>query len=134
MRHFIFSFLTLFLLAGAASAARLFADILAVDAEKGTVTYVVTFGKNKGAEFKIPVAKDCVFKEGYYRLGKPAVTKEGDDIKDGLKNMVFQKASAENPLRANIFTAEEDDAAKGVKKGDVLKILVNPKFKPKAVP
>ncbi|MFO0965512.1 MAG: hypothetical protein U0793_08000 [Gemmataceae bacterium] len=58
-----------------------------------------------------------MFKEGYYRLGKPAVTKEGDDIKDGLKNMVFQKASAENPLRANIFTAEEDDAAKGVKKG-----------------
>jgi hypothetical protein len=102
-----------------------------VDADKGTVTYTARVGKEKVTEVNAPVAKGCVIKEGYYRLGKPAVTKEGDDIPKGLKNEVFQKATAENPLTVDLYTADEDDADKGVKKGDVIKILVNPPKPPK---
>lgn len=116
-----------FALAHEATAAHYFAAITAVDAEKGTVTYTVTFGKEKDAEAKgARVAKDCVIKEGYYRLGKPATTKEGDDIADGLKNAIFKKATPEKPVKVNIYTADEDDADKGIKKGDIVKILVNP--------
>ena len=67
----------------------------------------------------------------HHDLGKPATTKEGDDIADGLKSPVFKKASAEKPLRVNIYTAEEDDVGKGISRGDVVKILVNPERKKK---
>jgi hypothetical protein len=126
MRRLLVAALLIFAVAGRTTAGHAFAVITAVDAEKGTVDYTTTAGKNKGPVVKVPVAKDCVLKEGYYRLGKPAVTKEGDDIPDGLKNDVFKKATAENPLKVDIYTADEDDADKGVKKGDVIKILVNP--------
>ncbi len=36
------------------------------------------------------------------------------------------KASRETPLRIHVFTADEDDAAKGIRRGDVTRILVNP--------
>ena len=114
------------LAAGPAPAAHYFAVITSVDADKRTVNYTVTAGKNKDSVVGGTVIKDCVIKEGYYRLGKPAVTKEGDDIPDGLKNGVFKKATSENPLRVDLYTADEDDAEKGIKKGDVIKILVNP--------
>jgi hypothetical protein len=115
----------------AAAAEHNFAEITAVDVEKRTVTYTIVGGKMRGAEVTAPLAKDCVLKEGDYRLGKPATTKEGEDIADGLANPVFKKASDKNPLRVNVYTAEEDDADKKVKRGDVLKILVNPPPKKK---
>jgi hypothetical protein len=127
MRWSIPAVLFLLVTAGPAAAGPpAFAVITGVDAEKGTVTYTVTFGKNKDTVVQAPVAKGCVIKEGSYQLGKPAVTKEGDDVADGLKNPVFQKATDKNPLRVNIYTAAEDDADNGIKQGDVVKILVNP--------
>jgi hypothetical protein len=117
--------------AGATNAGRYFAEITSVDAEKGSVTYTVTQGKDRGTQFQARIARGCVIKEGYHRLGKPGFTKEGDDVTGGLKNAVFGKASAENPVRVNVYTADEDDEANGVKKGEVVKILVNPPFKKK---
>ena len=102
----------------------------AVDAEKDG-HFTARSGKNKDLVVKATVAKNCAVKEGYYRAGKPAVTKEGDDIEDGLKNPVFKKATEKEPLRVDIYTADEDDADKGIKKGDVIKILVNPPPKKK---
>jgi hypothetical protein len=122
----IFATLLLLALAGQVTAAHYFANITAVDAKKGTVTYTVTFGKEKDTEVKAPVAKNCVIKEGYYRLGKPATTKEGDDIADGLKNAIFKNATAQKPVKVNVYTADADDPDAGVKKGDIVKILVNP--------
>jgi hypothetical protein len=109
-----------------AAAHPWFAEITAVDPERGTVMYTITFGKQKDTVIKANVAKTCVIKEGAYRLGKPATTREGDDIAGGLRNALFQKATAEKPLRVNIFTADEDDPNQGIQRGDVLKILVNP--------
>ena len=77
----------------AVAAEQHFAEITAVDAEKRTVTYTVTFGKNRGAVVTVPLAKDCVLKEGYYRLGKPATTKEGDDIA-GSSGLPWARAAA----------------------------------------
>ena len=115
-----------------ADAAHYFATITEVDAKKGTVSYNVTTGKDRGTTVVgASVAKDCVIKEGVYRQGKPARTFENDDIADGLKNDVFNNASAEKPLRVDIYTADEDDAEKGIKKGDIVKILVNPPPKKK---
>jgi hypothetical protein len=132
MRRFLIAaFLTL-AFSSVATAERYFAAITDVDAEKGTVIYTITFGKDRNDVVKAQVAKDCVIKEGYYRLGKPAATKEGDDIPGGLKNPVFMKASAQKPLRVNIYTADQDDEAKGIRVGDVIKILVNPP--PKKLP
>ena len=131
MRWLIVAVLLSFAVAGRAAAGHAFAVITGADAEKGTVDYTGPAGPNKGSVAKAAVAKDCVLKEGYRRLGKPGVTKEGDDIPDGLKNDVFKKATAENPLKVDIYTADEDDPDKGVKKGDVIKILVNPPPKPK---
>jgi hypothetical protein len=132
MRWFIVAVLLTLAMVGVATAAHpYFAAISAVDAEKGTVTYTITTGKDRGMEIKAPVIKDCPIKEGYYRLGKPATTEEGDEVPDGLKNAVFQKATAEKPLSVNVYVATEDDADKGIKKGYVVKILVNPKPKDK---
>jgi hypothetical protein len=125
-RCFVLAAFVAFAAAGAADARHYFAAIVAVDAEKGTITYTLTSGKDRDTEHKATLAKGCVIKEGYYRLGKPAVTKEGDDVTGGLKNAVFGKASAENRVRVNVYVADEDDEAKGVKKGEVVKILVNP--------
>lgn len=118
--------LVLFAGAGIASAGRYFAAITHVDPDKRTITYVITYGKTRDTIVNARVHKDCVIKEGYYRLGKPAVTKEGDDVPDGLKNAMFKNATAEKPLFVNIYTADKDDPDKEEKFGDVLKILVNP--------
>lgn len=126
MRGFVLALLITVAGVDQAPAAHYFAVITSVDAEKRKVNYTVTAGKDKDSVVGGIVAKDCVIKEGYYRLGKPAVTKEGDDIPDGLKNGAFKKASSDNPLKVDIYTADEDDADKGIKKGDVIKILVNP--------
>jgi hypothetical protein len=117
--------------AGVAGAERYFAAITGVDSATNTVEYTVTYGKDKGKDVKGRVAKDCIIKEGFYRLGKPAKTHEGDDIAAGLKNAAFKKATADKPLKVNIYTADDDDAPNGVKKGDVIKILVNPEPKKK---
>ena len=115
-----------FFLTGIASAGRYFADITQVDADKGVIVYDITFGKDKKMNVKANVAKDCVIREGQYILGKPATTKEGDVLVNGLKNFVFQKVSREKVARVNIYTADKDDQAKGIKAGDVIKILVHP--------
>ena len=129
MRRFMLvGFLSL-LIAGVAGAGRYFAAITAVDPATDKVEYTVTYGKDKGKDVKARVGKDCIIKEGYYRLGKPAKTHEGDEIKGGLKNAIFKKATADKPVRVNIYTADDDDAPNGVKKGDVIKILVNPEPK-----
>jgi hypothetical protein len=125
MRWFTSIVLMALVAAVAAAAEHNFADITAVDPEKRTVTYTIIGGKQKGMEVTAPLAKDCVLKEGYFRYGKPSTTKEGDEIADGLANPVFKKAGEKTPLRVNVYTAEEDDADKKVKRGDVLKILVN---------
>jgi hypothetical protein len=52
---------------------------------------------------------------------------EGNDIFEGLRNPIFQKATPDNAMRVNIYTADEDDQDRGVRRGDVFKILVNPK-------
>ena len=109
-----------------ATAGRYFAIITKVDADKNTIVYSTTFGKDRVTDVTGTLAKDCVIKEGYYRLGKPATTKEGDVIANGLRHPVFQKATAEKPLQVNIYTADADDKDKGIKSGDVIKILVNP--------
>ena len=109
-----------------AMARHYFARVTAVDADKRTITYTLGLGKDKGKQVTATVAKDCVIREGYYRLGKPATLKEGELIVNGLKNFVFKNASAEVPLSVSVFTADEDDAEKKLKKGDVVKILVNP--------
>lgn len=44
---------------------------------------------------------------------------------------MFRKASIDNPLTVNIYLADKDDDARGIKKGEVTKILVNPKPKVK---
>ena len=129
MRRFTLVLLLTFTLAGVSNADQYFANITGVDPAKGTIVYTIIFGKERNTEVKATVTKDCVIKEGYYRLGKPATTREGDDIVNGLKNPVLAKASAENPVRVNIYTAEEDELGKGVRRGDVVKILVNPKPK-----
>ncbi len=126
MRRFLLAALLALVLTGVSSAGRYFARITAVDPDKGTATYTITFGKEKGTEVTARVAKGCVIKEGYYRLGKPATTKEGDDVAGGLKNAVFKKASADKPVTVNVYTADEDDKDAGVKKGEITKILVNP--------
>jgi len=131
MRWFSLALLLTFTLAGVSNAGRYFAAITGVDPGKSTIDYTITFGKQKNTDVKAKVAKDCVIKEGYYRLGKPATTKEGDDIVNGLKNPVLTKASRANPVRVNIYTADEDDPANGIRRGDVVKILVNPKPRPK---
>jgi hypothetical protein len=131
MHKYLASLLLLAVLAPWASAHWWFAEITAVDVEKGIVTYTITFGNMKNTEVKAGIVRDCVIKEGFYRLGKPAAATEEADIANGLKNALFKKASRENPLRVNIFTANEDDNATGIQRGDILKILVNPPFKGK---
>lgn len=128
MHKLILATVCVLLTSSVALAERLFAEITGVDAAKGTINYKITFGKDKkGTEVNnAQVIKDCVIREGFYRLGKPARTEEKDEIVNGLKNFVFEKASPDNPLRVNIYTADADDAEKGIKKGDVIKILVNP--------
>ncbi len=113
--------------AGVAAAEQQFALITAADADKATVTYSITFGKNRDNQVTAKVAKGCVIKEGYYRLGKPAKRVEGDDLFNGLRNPIFQKATPANGVRVNIYTADEDDQDRGVRRGDVIKILVNPR-------
>lgn len=131
-RKCIFALVLMLSMSATVVAQQYFAVITGVDAEKGTVTYKVTFGKDKAdTEITAPLAKDCVIKHGYYRLGKPATTKEEDDVANGLRNSVFKKASADNPVKVNIYTADEDDNDKKVKKGEVVKILVNPPPKKK---
>ena len=129
MRWVIPSAVLVLAVAGRAGAQHKFAVITGVDAEKGTVQYKSVGGKDRDTEFTARLTKDCVIKEGYYRLGKPATTKEGDDIADGLKNPIFKKASEKEPVRVNLYLAAEDDPDKGIKKGDVVKILVNPPLK-----
>src|SRR5215207_2768882 len=126
MRRFILAALLMLAIAGVATAGRYFAVITAVDADKDTITYTITQGKERNNEVTAKLVKDCVIKEGYYRLGKPATTKEGDDIAKRLKDPAFQKATADKPLQVNIYTADEDDNNAGIKKGEVAKILVNP--------
>jgi hypothetical protein len=125
-RHFTAIALTL-TLTGVAAADRYFAEITAVDAEKGAIVFKPTRGKDANKEMTARLAKDCIIKEGLYRLGKPARTDLGPDIAEGLKNKVFKTATAENPLRVNVFTADVDDPGKNINRGDVTHILVNPK-------
>jgi hypothetical protein len=126
MRWSVLALVMVLAIADVAIAGRYFAEITAVNTDKGTVDYTITFGKKKDTRATARVAKDCAIKEGYYRLGKPAHTKEFDDIAGGLKNARFKKATPENPVRVNIYTADADDAEKGIRAGDVIKILVNP--------
>ena len=112
---------------GAKFGGRIGLDIIGVDADKGIISYVPALGKNKGAEKKIQAVKDCVCKVGYFRFGKPAFAMEGEVIAKGLRNPMFQKASVEKPVRVDILTAQRDDDTLGIKKGDVVKVLVNPK-------
>jgi hypothetical protein len=98
MRSLFFASLLALAIGGVASAEHHFANITAVDVEKGTVVYTIRAGKGLNTEVEAPIAKNCVVKEGLYRQGKPAVTKEGDDIVNGLKNPVFQHATDKNPL------------------------------------
>lgn len=111
-----------------AAARHYFANITAVDADKGTVTFKI---KTKTIEDGVKdtvitakITKDCVIREGYYRLGKPATTIESDELVNGLKNFVFQNASKDLPLKVDIFTVDADDKDKGHSKGDIVKILV----------
>jgi hypothetical protein len=131
MFRFMTTAVLLIVLASNAQSAHYFASISEVDAAKGVVTYTHTRGKDKGTIFKAPVGKNCVIKEGAYFLGKPAGTKEGDDVAEGLKNAKFKNATAEQPLTVDIFTADADDEEKGIKAGDIVKILVNPAPKKK---
>jgi len=127
MHKFLLAALCVLFLSSAAFAERFFASITAVDAKKGEIVFDRIVKKEKVKAVKATVAKDCVIREGQYRLGKPATTIEGEVLVNGLKNFVFEKASAEVPLRVTIFTADAADADKGIKIGDVIKILVHPK-------
>jgi hypothetical protein len=127
MKQFVCAIVVSLAITGAALAEHYFAVITAVNADKGTVDYKIVFGKQKGTEVKAKLAKDCVIREGVYRLGKPATLKEGDVLVNGLRNFVFEKVSPDNPLRVDIYTADTADADKGINEGDILKILVNPK-------
>jgi hypothetical protein len=129
MRWFILSGLLALAVTGEAKAARYFAAVTAADPVNNTIVYTIRVGKDRNTVVNARVARDCVIKEGYYRLGKPARTVEGDDIAGGLKSPVFTKASVEKPVRVNIYTADEDDPGRGVRRGDVVKILVNPERK-----
>jgi hypothetical protein len=131
VRKFFIALALTVTLAAAVTARQHFAVITGVDVDKGTVVYTITFGKERDTEVKAKLAKGCVIREGFYRLGKPARTKEGDEIVNGLRDPRFQKATAEKPLRVNVYTADADDADRGVKRGEVVKILVNPTFKKK---
>src|SRR5262245_53641236 len=107
MKRFISALALTLAMTAVVTARQHFAVITRVDADKGTVVYTITFGKDKNTEVKAKLAQDCVIKEGYYRLGKPARTVEKDGIANGLGNPIFQKATAEKPLRVNIYTADE---------------------------
>jgi hypothetical protein len=112
---------------GARFGGRIALDIFGVNAEKGIITFVTTLGIKKGIEKKIQATKDCVCKVGYFRFGKPAYSMEGQEFAKGLRDRIFQMASPEKPLRVDFLTAQRDDDAKGIKKGDVVKVLVNPR-------
>src|SRR5687767_14325706 len=86
-------------LAGVASAEHFFANITAADHVKNTIVFKVTSGKQKGNEIKATLIRECVIREGSYRLGKPAQLKEGDPLVNGLRNFAFQNVSAERPVR-----------------------------------
>lgn len=131
MRFLILSTVMILPVSARVNPVHHYARITTVDADKGTIEYQIVAGPNRGTEFKASISKGCVLKEGFLRAGKPAVLKEGDEIADGLKNPIFQKASVKNPLKVDIYTAGEDDPDKGIKKGDVIKIYVNPPPKKK---
>lgn len=120
-----------FVLGGAPAPRATFAEITAVDAKKNEITYTITFGKDRQTQVLARLNKDCAIKEGYYRLGKPASTVEKEELPGGLQHAAFAKASAENPVVANVYVAQADDDGKGYKKGEVIKILVNPMPKKK---
>jgi len=77
-----------------------------------------------GDPAKAKVAEPWVIKEGQLRLGKPARVVEGKDIENGLSNPLFKNATAEAPVKCRLYTADADDAARKIKKGDLLKIIV----------
>jgi len=81
--------------------------------------YKVTHGKDRDTEVKRPSPR-MRHKEGYYRLGKPATTKEATRSKWPAQP-IFQKATAKIRLWVNIDTADADDKDKGIKRGDVIR-------------
>jgi hypothetical protein len=121
MRWFIPAVVLALTVTEVATADRYFAAITAVDPAKGAVVYTITDGKDKGTEVKGHAAKACVFKEATARRG---ILAEGLPLAGGLKNALFKMAKAEKPLRAYIHTADEDNLGNGVRRGDVVKILV----------
>lgn len=95
--HLVAVLIAMFALAGIAEARWVFADIIGIDADKRIVEYRITFGKARGTDVKVTIAKDCQVKEGYYRLGKPATTKVGDDIPMASRMGCFARQASTIP-------------------------------------
>jgi hypothetical protein len=120
-----------------AAADQFHAIIIGVDSDKNAIEYrkATSRGFVPSAPYSEPVkasvAGECVIKEGWWYLGKPAGIKEGDSIQNGLKDPILKKASADAPVQCRIHTAVADDNANKIKKGDVIKIIIytNPNYK-----
>src|SRR5262249_29575465 len=126
MKKFGLAIVLTLALVGITMAERYQAIIIGANADKGTVEYRRRYLKDFKEPVMANVTKDCAIREGKVILGKPLRIEEGEPIINGLGNFIFQNANAANPLHVNIFTADADDKDKGIRKGDVVKILVPP--------
>src|SRR5438445_7836492 len=131
MRRFVFAIIATFALVGFVVAEELTVVITKVDTSKNTITYTKGgFGKKKDDTQKpetvtANVAKDAKIAEGMFDKDTKGF-KAGDDLKEGLKNEAFKDLTKDDSkgVFARITTADADDAAKGIKKGDVTQVLV----------
>jgi len=139
MRRFVLAAIATFGFVGLVMGEELTVVITKVDASKNTITYTKGgFGKKKDDTQKpepvtANVAKGAKIAEGVIdpdakggKGGKGGFAmKAGDDLKEGLNHEVFKNLSKDDSkgVFARITTADADDAAKGVKKGDVTQIL-----------
>jgi hypothetical protein len=137
MKKFVLAAVATFALVGFVLAEEMTVSISKIDAAanagNGSITYTVTkFGKKKDdAGDAKPVTanlvKNCKIAAGTFEKGgdKGFMVKEGDDLKDGLKNDLFKdlgKADSKGVF-ARITIADADDKDKGITKGDVTKVL-----------
>jgi hypothetical protein len=140
MRRFVLAAIATFGFVGLVMGEELTVVITKADASKNTITYTKGgFGKKKDDTQKpepvtANVAKGAKIAEGVIdpdakgkggKGGFGGAFKAGDDLKDGLNNEVFKNLTKDDSkgVFARITTADADDAAKGVKKGDVTQIL-----------
>lgn len=127
MKKFVLAIVFTAALVGITAAGQFHAVIINANPDNNTIEYKQTYLKGYKEPVKANVSKDCVFREGTVILGKPLKVTEGEPIVNGLRNLIFENAKDSNPLYVRIYTADADDKDKGIRAGDVVKVLVLPK-------